>query len=84
MTDRTVETITLSKPVQIVMQPIAPDKMGLAFHPMLGSVSDLASMQFSLATLAVRPVKTNDDVTRNYISATTGLVQAANIPTGRA
>ena len=84
LTDRTGETISLSKPVQIVMQPISPEKMGLAFHPVLGSVSDLSTVQFTLATLAVRPVKTNDDVTRNYISATTGLVQAANVPPIRA
>lgn len=84
MIDRTGETVSIGKPVQIVMQPIGPDKMGLAFHPVLGSVSDLATVQFSLATLAVRPVKTNEDVSRNYISATSGLVQATNIPPIRA
>jgi hypothetical protein len=48
--------------------------MGLAFQPVLGSISDQVSMQFNTATIAIRPVKTSDVVTRNYIQATTGLV----------
>src|ERR1044072_6935651 len=74
LSERTTETITLSKPVQIVMHPIGQNKMGLAFQPVLGSISDQVSMQFNTATIAIRPVKTSDVVTRNYIQATTGLV----------
>lgn len=74
LSERTEETIILSKPVQIVMHPITSNKMGLAFQPVLGSISEQVSMQFNIATIAIRPVKTGDDVTRNYIQATTGLV----------
>ena len=76
LVDRTNETIVLGKPVQILMQPIGTSQMGLAFHPVLGSVSDMTNVPFILAALSVRPVRTNDDVTRNYIQATTGLMPA--------
>lgn len=80
LTERTTETVFLAKPVQIVMQPIAPQKMGLAFHPVLGSTSDTATMQFPLAQMSIWPIRTSDDVMRNYIQATTGLMTADQIP----
>ena len=79
LAEKTAETVSLAKPVQIVMQPIGPKQMGLAFHPVLGSVGEV-TMQFSLATLAIRPMKTGDDVSRNYIQATTGLVTPGQMP----
>lgn len=80
LTEKTTDTISLAKPVQIVMQPIGPKQMGLAFHPVLGSVGEV-TMQFSLANLAIRPVKTGDDVMRNYIQATSGLVTPPSLVT---
>ena len=80
LTEKTIDTISLAKPVQIVMQPIGPKQMGLAFHPVLGSVGEV-TMQFSLANLAIRPVKTGDDVMRNYIQATSGLVTPPSLVT---
>lgn len=71
--EKTIDSIFLAKPVQIVMQPISQKQMGLAFHPVLGSVGEV-TMQFPLANLAIRPVKTNEDVTRNYIQATSGIL----------
>jgi hypothetical protein len=79
LTQRTIDSVYLAKPIQIIMQPVAPKQMGLAFHPVLGSVGDV-TMQFPLANLTIRPVKTGDDVARNYIQATTGLVTADHIP----
>ena len=80
LTEKTTDTISLAKPVQIVMQPIGPKQMGLAFHPVLGSVGEV-TMQFSLANLAIRPVRTGDDVMRNYIQATSGLVTPPSLVT---
>lgn len=76
LTERTIDSVTLSRPVQIILQQISAKQMGLAFQSVLGSVSDNISMQFSLAQMTIRPVKTSEDVTRNYIQATTGLVPA--------
>ena len=73
LTEKSIDSVYLAKPVQIVMQPVGPKQMGLVFHPVLGSVGD-ATMQFPLVNLAIRPIKTGDDVARNYIQATTGLV----------
>lgn len=75
MTDRTHESIALSKPVQIAMQPVGPGQMGLGFLPVLGSVED-ATLHFQVQNLLIKPVKTGADVSRNYIQATTGLVTA--------
>lgn len=74
LTDRTIDSVFLAKPVQISMQPVGPKQMGLAFMPVLGSVSQDATMQFPLSALSIRPIKTGDDVLTNYIQATTGLV----------
>ena len=78
--DRTGDAILLAKPVQIIMQPVNANQIGLAFQPVLGSVNEHSTMQFSLTLLAIRPIKTNEDVTRNYIQATTGLVAADQMP----
>jgi len=77
LVEKTIDSVFLAKPIQIIMQPIAPKQMGLAFHPVLGSVNETATMQFPLAALSIRPVKTGEDVSRNYIQATTGLLQAS-------
>jgi hypothetical protein len=73
------DTVTLTKPVQILMHQIAPNKMGLAFQPVLGSISEQITMQFNRAAISIGPVKTGEDVTRNYIQATTGLIAADHI-----
>lgn len=79
LTERTIDSVFLAKPVQIIMQPVGPKQMGLAFHPVLGSVGDVV-MQFPLANLTIRPVKTGEDVMRNYIQATTGLLTTDQMP----
>jgi hypothetical protein len=79
LTEKTIDSVFLAKPVQIIMQPIGPKQMGLAFHPVLGSVGEV-TMQFPLTNLSIRPVKTGDDVARNYIQATTGLLTPDQMP----
>jgi len=76
LTDRTLDTVTLGRPVQIILQQISSKQLGLGFQPVLGSVSDSSSMQFALTQLAIRPVRTSEEVCRNYIQATTGLMPA--------
>lgn len=78
--ERTSDSIVLAKPVQVIMQAISAKELGLMFQSVLGSVSDQASVQFTLSQLAIRPIKTNDEVTRNYIQATTGLLPAGQKP----
>lgn len=78
LTERTIDSVFLAKPIMIIMHPVGK-QMGLAFHPVLGSVGD-ATMQFPLANLTIRPVKTGEDVARNYIQATTGLVTTDQMP----
>lgn len=74
--DRTADAVTISKPIQISIQPVGKHQVGLAFLPILGSVSEAAQVQIPMTAMAIRPVKTGDDVTKNYIQATTGLVTA--------
>jgi hypothetical protein len=79
LTEKTIDSVFLAKPVQIIMQPIGPKQMGLAFHPVLGSVGEV-TMQFPLTNLSIRPVKTGADVASNYIQATTGLLTPDQMP----
>jgi hypothetical protein len=72
---RSIDSISLAKPVQISMQPVGPKQVGLAFLPVLGSVAD-ATIQVPLSAMVIRPVKTGEDVRLNYIQATTGIVTA--------
>jgi hypothetical protein len=70
---RDIASVTLSKPIRIDIRPVNANQVGLSFAPFLGSVND-PSLQFLFSGLAIRPTKTGDDVTRNYIQATTGIV----------
>jgi hypothetical protein len=80
MIDRNSDSISLAKPVTIIVQPISANQMGLAFRPVLGSVGEHVTVPFAFAVMTVRPIKTGDDVVRNYIHATTGLVSADQMP----
>lgn len=73
--ERTIDSVYLAKPVQIILQPVGPKQIGLEFMPVLGSVSD-PTIQIPLMAMSIRPVRTGDDVVRSYIQATTGLVPA--------
>lgn len=73
ISERTIDSVFLSKPVQIAMQPVGPKQIGLEFLPVLGSVAD-PTIQVPLAAMSIRPVRTGEDVARNYIQVTTGLV----------
>ncbi len=74
LTEFKADSVILAKPIQISIQPIGPKQIGLAFAPFLASAPDTPSVQISFSAMAVRPVKTSDDVARNYTQATTGLV----------
>jgi len=70
------DTVAIAKPLQIIVQPINATQMGVGLRPLLGSVSETATIQFPLAGLMIRPIKTGDDMSRSYVQATTGLVTA--------
>lgn len=72
--ERTIDSVFIAKPVQIVMQQLGPKQVGLAFMPVLGSVSDVMSLRFPFNGMAIRPTRTGDDVIRNYLQATTGIL----------
>lgn len=74
LTERTIDSVFLAKPIMISIQPVGPKQVGLAFMPVLGSVSDPTTMQFPLSALAIRPVLTGKDVTSNYLQATTNII----------
>ncbi len=74
--DRNSDSIFISKPIQINVQPVSQSQMGIVFLPVLASAQDVQSVHIPLSAIAVRPVKSSDDVRDNYIKATTGLVSA--------
>lgn len=73
LVNRAIDSISLAKPIKIAVQPISANQVGLAFVPLLGSVQD-ANIVFHYSGMAIRPVTTGDDVKRNYIQATSGIV----------
>lgn len=75
ITERTIDSVFLGKPVQIGMQQVNQNEVGLVFSPVLGSALNV-TIQIPLAAMCIRPVKTGDDVTRNYLQTTTGIVPA--------
>lgn len=70
--DRTIDSVTLAKPIQIGMQQVG-NQMGLGFMPVLGSVEG-DSIKFYFSGMSIRPIKTGSNVRDNYLQATTGLV----------
>jgi hypothetical protein len=76
--DRTIDSIFLVKPLSIHIEPVSQQEIGLSFAPVLGSVEQETTLQLPLLGLAIRPVKTNADVTANYIRLTTGLMTAGH------
>ncbi len=73
MSNRAIDSVTLAKPIKIVIERVSQNQVGLAFAPYLASVQD-ASVVFSFSGMVSRPVKTGEDVKRNYLQATTDLV----------
>jgi hypothetical protein len=72
--ERTIDSIYLVKPLTINIQPVSQQEVGLSFCPVLGSVEQEMTLQLPLHGLSIRPVKTNADVTANYIRLTTSLL----------
>jgi hypothetical protein len=79
--DKTVDSITLAKPVHINLQPVGPKQVGIAFMPVLGSVQD-ANIQIALSAMSIRPVRTGEDVKNNYLHATTGIIPVSGSELG--
>lgn len=73
LVERSIDSVFLSKPIRVIMEPIGSNQVGLSMLPVLGSVTEVNSVQFPLAGMAIRPLKTSDDVKRNYLQITTGL-----------
>lgn len=78
LVDRKVDLVTISRPIEVGIQPMGKNQVGLVFLPVLGSVSEAVTVQIPMSAMAIRPVKTGDDVTKNYIQATTGLITASS------
>lgn len=76
LTERSIDGVTLAKPVTVGMQQVAANQVGLAFLPVLGSVSPNTSINIPFSGMAIRPIRTGDEVMRNYIKATSDIVTA--------
>lgn len=74
LNERSADSIFLSKPIRVIMEPMGNNQVGLSMLPVLASASEVNSVQFPLAGLAIRPLKTSDEVRSNYLQITTGLV----------
>jgi hypothetical protein len=68
------ETVTLAKPIAVLIQPVENGQVGLSFFPVMGSIEPEAALTFALGSLSIRPVKTGANVTTNYVQMTSSLV----------
>ena len=73
LVDHKIDGITLSNPIQISIQPIGPKQVALAFGPVLGSVSNVPAINIPTSAMAIKPVKTGEDVAKNYREATSSI-----------
>jgi hypothetical protein len=69
-----VDSVALSKPVMIQLQPVGQNQMGLSFLPVLGSVEPDTQLQISKSALAIKPVKTGKTIASSYIETTSGII----------
>lgn len=74
LTHQQSDSITLSKPIGIRMQQVGPNQMGIAFAPVFGTASEAPSIVIPTTSIAVKPVKTDENYAREYTEATTSLV----------
>lgn len=82
MKEENVATVTLSRPLTIVMQATGRGEMGLSFGPFMASGPEIVEeVTFSIAALICMPIKTREDVASGYkktvspiLTAPTGLV----------
>lgn len=72
--ERTSESVSLAKPIRVVLEPIHQGQVGVSVLPVLGSVSEMSSVQIPFSAMAIRPLKTGEDLRRKYLEITSGLV----------
>lgn len=72
--DLSAESVTLGKPIAVLIQPVENGQVGLSFFPVMGSVEPEATLKFALSSLSIRPVKTGTNVTTSYTQMTSSLV----------
>lgn len=77
LVEKTTDFVFLSKPIHVVMGPVNNNQVGLSMYPVLSSVNDPGAVQFPMAALSIRPLRTGDEVKRKYIQITTGLLPAS-------
>lgn len=70
----TAESITLTKPIAVVIQPAENGQVGLSFYPVMGSIEPEVTLNFALSSLCIRPVKTGANIADTYTKMTSSLV----------
>lgn len=75
LVQRTSDSVYLAKPIRIILEPINQgQQVGISVLPVLGSVSDMSSVQIPLSAMAIRPLKTGEELRRKYLEFTMGIV----------
>lgn len=69
------DSIVIDKPISIALQMHSSGQPGLAFAPFMLSFDDSGKLAFYKANIVTAPVVTRKDVSMNYISATSSIVQ---------
>jgi small nuclear ribonucleoprotein (snRNP)-like protein len=62
--------VTLHHPIVVIMQPVGPSQMSIAFAPFLASGDDEGNISLSSSAILMKPTKTRNDVANNYRKAT--------------
>jgi hypothetical protein len=71
--ENSIGSITLTKPVVLQMQMVAPNQAGIGFAPFMVGTDEDSRFTIGLDKLIVHPMKARKDIAANYTQATTGI-----------
>lgn len=67
-------SVTITKPIHILAM-MTPQGAQVQFAPFLFSVLEDSGFRFEFSKLVLNPIKTGPDIKKNYIAATSPIVQ---------
>lgn len=73
VTDITADAVTITKPILLVAQMMPNGQAALNFAPFMVGAEEAGNYRFNLDRLVCGPMTPRQDISSNYLKATTGL-----------
>lgn len=75
------KSVTVTRPVVIQMQMVAPNQAGIAFAPFMVTAEEDGQFTIAFDKMLTMPFKARRDIAANYYKATTGIDLPNSAPT---